>query len=95
MEMIIIRIGSVEWEKMWEWLGEHPINDGISNPTIAENPINFEKWQYMGSYRGQGGAVVSELRHRSHPMDNERRLIKYLHENGVPESDIAQVIRIK
>lgn len=95
MEMIIIRIGSVEWEKMWEWLGEHPINDGISNPTIAENPSNFEKWQYMGSYRGKDGAVVHSFRHRNHPIDNQLKNLSVNAIGVITDEDIDRVIPVK
>lgn len=95
MQYVLIKPDSNEWNAMWQWVAEHPLNAGIDEPTVALNELNGEAWQYMGSYRGKGGAVVSEIRHRSHPIDNERKYLKYLHENEIPESDIAQIIPIK
>lgn len=95
MEMLIIKRDSPEWNWMWSQLASHPLNEGIEESTVALNTLNGEAWQYMGSYRGKDGTVVSEFRHRSHPFDNERRYIKFIHVNVVSESNIEKVIPIK
>jgi hypothetical protein len=45
MELAIIEIGSTEWNKMWDWLASHPINEGLTEPSVATN--NGESWQYI------------------------------------------------
>lgn len=93
MEYVLIKPDSNEWSHMWEWIAKHPLNDGINEPTVALN--DGEAWQYMGSFRSIKGDVISEFRHRCHPIDNERHYLKMNHENGVAESDIDKVIPVK
>jgi len=64
MEFILIKEDSTEWNYMWEWLANHPINQGIDNPSLALN--EGEGWAYMGSWK-QGQRVIHTLRHRYHP----------------------------
>ena len=67
MELILITPESDEWNYMWKWLAEHPINEGITEPTIAYN--EGESWQYMGSYK-QKERVIHTFRHRNFPKGN-------------------------
>jgi hypothetical protein len=73
MELILIQPNSVEWDYMWTWLENHPVNKGLDEPSIALN--NNEAWQYMGSYK-QGDRVIHELRHRDHPVTNSIQNLK-------------------
>lgn len=77
MEFVLLKIGSPEWEYIWNWLENHPINAGIEQPSVALN--DGEAWQYIGSYRN-GNTVVSELRHRKHPLTNRLELLSLKHE---------------
>lgn len=70
MELVLLVVGSAEWEYAWNWLASHPINDGITNPSSAIN--NGESWMYMGSYK-QDDRVIHSFRHRNHPRINERK----------------------
>ena len=65
MELVLIKPESIEWNYIWQWLENHPINKDIENPTLATN--NGESWQYMGSYK-QGNRLLHSLRHRCHPL---------------------------
>ena len=65
MELVLIKQDSPEWEYMWGWLASHPVNQGLDEPKVAEN--EGEAWQYMGSYKNKN-AVISEFRHRNHPV---------------------------
>ena len=67
MEMILIKIDSLEWEYMWNWLANHPINQDLEDPKLAPN--DGEVWQYMGSYKNKD-VVITEFRHRNHPKTN-------------------------
>lgn len=67
MELILIKPNSSEWEFMWKWLEDHPINKDIVEPSIALN--NGEAWQYMGSWQN-GDRIIHSFRHRKHPVTN-------------------------
>lgn len=95
MNMILIKRDSKEWNLMWEWLAQHPINDGLSEPSIAMNEVNGECWQYMGSYRGKGNSAVHTFRHRSHPLDNERKNLSMNSTDALCNDDIEKQIPIK
>lgn len=88
MRYIIIKEGTREWERIWEWLAEHPINKGIEDPTLAIN--EGEVWQYMGTFVGKDDVAISEFRHRMHPLDNSRKVLKMLHETSISNEDIEQ-----
>jgi len=68
MELILIKQDTAEWDYMWEWLSNHPLNEGLEEPSIAVN--NGEGWQYMGSYK-QDERVLHTFRHRQHPKYNK------------------------
>lgn len=87
MEQIIIKRDSPEWETMWNWLASHPVNTGLEEPSVALHPEYSEAWQYMGSYK-QGNRVISEFRHRMHPVTQKRENVSYSHSNGVPDDQI-------
>ncbi len=70
MEFVLIKEGSSEWDYMWNWLGKHPINNNIDNPTIALN--DNEAWQYMGSWK-QDNKAIHTFRHRQHPITRDTR----------------------
>jgi hypothetical protein len=67
MELILITPNTEEWEFIWTWLENHPINDGVEDPSTALH--DGEAWQYMGSFK-QKDKVISEFRHRNHPKIN-------------------------
>ena len=67
MNFITIKRDSPEWNYIWSWLENHPINEGIKDPSVAIN--NQECWQYTGSFMNKKD-VVHSFRHRSHPKTN-------------------------
>ena len=68
MEFILIKRDSPEWDYMWNWLAQHPLNEGSENPTEMDNL--GEIWEYMGSYK-RGNEVFHEMRHRNHPRTSK------------------------
>lgn len=92
MEIILIKTDSAEWVRMWEWLGNHPLNAKLDEPTVALN--NDEVWQYMGSYK-QGPDVVHEFRHRYHPITGKREYLKTLALGPLTDDDVAKEITMK
>lgn len=68
MEFLNIKPNSTEWEYIWEFVANHPINEDLEDPKLATN--NGEVWQYIGSYKHKD-KVIHTLRHRQHPKTNE------------------------
>ncbi len=85
MELVIIEMDSPEWEYMWNWLAEHPINKDLNNPSLATN--NGEAWQYMGSYKLKN-KVIHSFRHKFHPLTNR---VENLSLNASDSFDVNQI----
>lgn len=92
MEMILIKRDSQEWERMWDNLAMHPINEGYEAPSLVVN--EDEGWQYIGSFR-HGKQVVHEFRHKNHPRFGRKEYIKFPASDTLTDQDIEKVIPIK
>jgi len=92
MDFILITEFSTEWNYMWEWIQNHPINEGLENQKIAEN--NGAVWEYMGSYM-QGKKAIHEFRHISHPSNNETIKLSLASSNQLSDDEIAKRFKIK
>ena len=92
MNLLIIKPDSITWTKIWEQLAEHPINDGLSEPMVAEN--DGEKWQYLGTAE-KNGIIINDYRHRNHPYDNQPKYISLRYEATITDDDIASKLPIK
>ena len=68
VEFVLIKQESPEWEKMWSYVEQHPINEGIENPSVALN--RDESWRYMGSM-SDGKRIIHRMRHLCHPYNND------------------------
>jgi hypothetical protein len=91
MELAIIEIGSTEWNKMWDWLASHPINEGLTEPSVATN--NGESWQYVGSYK-QGERVIHSFRHRNHPTTNTLQNLSVAASNELTKEQIKKSFKL-
>lgn len=89
MEFVLLKIGSPEWELMWEWLTTHPINKGLAEPSVALN--ENEAWQYVGTYK-KGNIGISDLRHRHHPLTGRVELLSFKHE--INDESIEKKFRV-
>lgn len=89
--MIIVKRESPEWDYMWEWVSQHPINEGLEDSSTALN--EGEAWQYMGSFK-QGDKVIHEFRHRFHPKTQQREYLK-LFGNVLGPEDIDKSVPVK
>ena len=76
MEYVFIKTDSKEWGDMWDFVREHPINEGLTEPCTAEN--EGEEWQYLGSFK-QGNIVISQFVHKHHPKTNEQVKTSFQH----------------
>ncbi len=92
MDLILLTTGP-EWDYMWDWLSNHPINENVAEPTLAMN--NNEAWQYMGTFK-QGDRYIHNLRHRCHPITNNVKELCLNASNGFnPETDIEKSFKLK
>ena len=91
MDLILIEPNSPEWDFMWKWLEDHPINKDITEPTLAVN--NGEAWQYMGSFM-QGERVIHQFRHRNHPVTNDRKDLSVNASEAFTKEQIAKKFRL-
>lgn len=94
MELIILNIGSPEWEYAWDWVASHPLNETLENPSVAENPETNQTWQYVGTFM-QKGKAIHEFRHRHHPLTNRREYLYLNASENFNEDQIAKKIKIK
>ncbi len=94
MNFILIEVGSPEWDLMWKWLEDHPINKGLENPTTALNESNGEAWMYMGSYQ-QDGKLLHDFKHRCHPMTNELKRLTMFGTSNLEDDQIKKSQRIR
>ncbi len=92
--MLLIKVGSPEWEYMWDMLGKHPINENLPDPTVALNDINGEVWQYIGTFKHDKN-VIHEFRHRSFPTDGGVRFYKFNASEAFNDDDIEKTFNIK
>ncbi len=92
MEILLIKDNSPEYNYMWGWLADHPINKDLEEPMVALN--GEEAWQYMGSYR-LDSRVVHEFRHRNHPSNNDRIELKVSGSSWMTEDDIELATKMK
>jgi hypothetical protein len=67
MKLVLIQKDSPEWDFIWQWLENHPINHGIEDSKLAYN--KGEVWQYMCSYMNEN-KIIHTFRHRCHPTTN-------------------------
>lgn len=89
MEMILIKTDSGEWNRMWDELASHPLNEGIEEPSLAVN--EGEAWQYIGSYR-QDKRIIHEFRHNLHPKYNQKEYLKFNSSELISDEDIQSAI---
>lgn len=91
MELVLIKIDSIEWNVMWDWVGSHPINQGIENPSVALN--EGEGWQYMGTIM-QGNKAIHQIRHKHHPVTNTIQNISCNASESFTKDQIAKEFKI-
>lgn len=98
MEAILIKENSPEWEYMWEWLAAHPLNEGLEEPSVANNELNDEKWRYRLSYRqieGDDIKVLHEFMHKSHPKTGDKEKLVLWASPNMNAEDILKTMTIE
>ena len=91
MDLILIEPNSPEWDFMWEWLEDHPLNKDIPDPTTALN--EGESWQYIGSYK-QEERVIHTFRHRNHPVTQGVKQVSLNASESFTTEQIAKKFRL-
>jgi len=95
MDIVLIKENSPEWNYMWETLAKHPKNEGLDEPSVANNPLNDEKWKYRCSWRGNDNKVIHEFFHRSLPTTNEPATYLFEASQNFNDNDINKVLSVK
>lgn len=90
MNLVLIKIGSPEWELMWKWVEEHPLNKDLEDPSTALN--EGEAWQYMGSYQ-LDERIIHTFRHRNHPRTNRVQNISLQGTNKLDNNQIEKTFK--
>jgi hypothetical protein len=91
MELVIFKSESEPFNFMWEWLQNHPINEGLSEPKVAEN--QGQAWEYMGTFVN-GEKAISDFRHRCHPATNDLYKVSVEHPSFNKEDiDLSKKIK--
>lgn len=91
MELVLIRVDCNEWEYIWNWLAQHPLNEGLPEPSIATH--KGESWQYMGSFK-QNERVIHTFRHRQHPKTNRVENLNVQASTGMDLTQIEKKYRL-
>ena len=87
----LVRVNSREWFHAWKLLGE-TTQDADH---CAEHPETHEVWQYMGSMLSVGEqGWVHEFRHRQHPSDGARWLVRVAASEGWRPGDLFELARV-
>jgi hypothetical protein len=92
MELVFVKQDSAEWNYIWDFVANHPINEGIEEPQTAWN--NGEAWQYMGSFK-QSDKLIHEFRHRQHPKTNDVYRINFNGSELFTDDQIDKTTKIK
>ena len=80
MELILIKQDSPEWLYMWDWIFNHPINEGLTLPQV-------NTWQYRGSLRQDDKVLHQFLR--------GRKSLVLACSSAMTSDDIFKVITLK
>ena len=93
MDLILLKLESNELQYIWEYIENHPINEGIEDPTRTLN--NGHGWAYMGSFM-QGNKVIHQIQHKCHPTTNAIRTICLRASDRFnPNEEIAKSFKLK
>jgi len=92
MELIFVKRNSKEWNYIWDFIANHPINEGIDEPRMAMN--EGEGWQYMGSFKN-GDKLVHEFKHRFHPRTMDVYKITFNGSENFTDDQIDKTTKIK
>jgi hypothetical protein len=92
MELVFVKQDSTEWNYIWDFVANHPINEGLEEPRLALN--NGEAWQYMGSFK-QNDKLIHEFIHKNHPNTNSFYKMTFNGSEDFEESQIEISKKIK
>lgn len=91
--MISIKPESSEWERMWNWVADHPINKGLSEPSVAMSKDN-KTWRYVDSFRNKN-ETVHQFIHENHPITNKAESICLISREVISDDEIQRSVQVK
>lgn len=91
MDLVLVEIGSPEWDFIWDYVDKHPINDGIEQASfILTDGIG---WEYMGTLM-QGDKAIHQVRHKKHPKTNNIYNMTFNASEAFTKEQIAKKFRL-
>ena len=94
IDLVLLKVGSPEFQWMWNEVANHPVNEGIEFPTISFNPEIDACWIYKYSIR-RDNEVLHELIHMRHPITEDKYNLIINASPHFNEGDIEKVISVK
>ncbi len=64
MDLVLVEIGSPEWDFIWQYVDSHPINEGVENASLVLT--DGIGWEYLGTLM-QNDKAIHRIRHKLHP----------------------------
>lgn len=92
MELVFVKQDSTEWNYIWDFVANHPINEGLEEPRLALN--NGKAWEYMGSFKNKE-KLIHQLHHKSHPKTNSLYKITFNGSDTFTDEQIDKSTKIK
>lgn len=72
LEVVFVKPHSPEWDYIWDYVTNHPINKDIEEPRVAQN--GSHAWRYMGTTTFKSEAIHT-VKHTLHPTINDATVI--------------------
>lgn len=91
MEIVLIKTDSKEYEYLWDFIENHPLNKGIENPKVALN--QDEHWRYIGTIT-DGKRYIHTVQHTCHPYDNQFKEVSIDASKDFDVSDITERFKL-
>ena len=91
MDLVLVEIGSSEWDFIWSYIDKHPINEGIKEASLQLT--DGQGWEYCGTYM-QGDRAIHQVRHRNHPIFNVSKTLVFQASETFTKEQIAKKFRL-
>lgn len=91
MDLVLVEIGSPEWDYIWDYVDKHPMNEGIKQASLILT--DGQGWEYMGTYM-QGDKAVHSVRHKNHPVLNTLKTLTFHASESFNKEQITKKFRL-
>jgi hypothetical protein len=91
MDLVLVEIGSPEWNFIWLYVDSHPINEGIEQASLILT--DGVGWEYMGTLM-QGDKAIHQVRHKNLPKTDGVYNLTFNASEGFTHEQIAKKFRL-